>query len=306
MAYDSARGVTVLNGGDGIWEWDGTTWTQQMINGPSTSGGPMVYDSARGVMVMFGGPGVIWELGPACPAPSLDPPSDAAVLPGSAASFSVGVSGGIPTTMQWRHNGMAMMNGGRISGVDTADLTILGVQSSDQGAYDCVASNDCANITSNAASLSCAPLIVAQPSSVEVTPCQTAVFRVAAEGPPAPSYRWRRNGTNLNNNTRISGVTTPTLTISPAGSFLAGNYDVVLTNACGSSTSQAAQLVLRDPADYNGDGDVGTDADIEDFFACLAGSCCARCLSADFNNDGDLGTDADIEDFFRVLAGGDC
>jgi len=61
-------------------------------------------------------------------------------------------------------------------------------------------------------------------------------------------------------------------------------------------------------ADFNGDGDVGTDADIEAFFACLAGACCATCSpsGADFNNDGDFGTDADIEAFFRVLAGGIC
>ena len=61
-------------------------------------------------------------------------------------------------------------------------------------------------------------------------------------------------------------------------------------------------------ADFDGDGDVGTDADIEAFFACLAGNCCATCFSggADFNGDGDTGTDADIESFFRVLAGGEC
>jgi hypothetical protein len=61
-------------------------------------------------------------------------------------------------------------------------------------------------------------------------------------------------------------------------------------------------------ADFDGDGDVGTDADIEAFFACLAGNCCDTCfeLGADFNADGDVGTDADIEAFFRVLAGGNC
>jgi hypothetical protein len=58
--------------------------------------------------------------------------------------------------------------------------------------------------------------------------------------------------------------------------------------------------------DFNGDGDVGTDADIEAFFACLAGRCCGRCGSSDFNNDGDTGTDADIEAFFRVLGGQAC
>ena len=59
-------------------------------------------------------------------------------------------------------------------------------------------------------------------------------------------------------------------------------------------------------ADFNGDNDIGTDADIEAFFACLAGNCCLTCGSADFNSDGDLGTDQDIEAFFRVLSGGAC
>jgi hypothetical protein len=60
-------------------------------------------------------------------------------------------------------------------------------------------------------------------------------------------------------------------------------------------------------SDFNGDGDVGTDADIEAFFSCLSGNCCATCPpNADFNCDGDVGTDTDIESFFRVLAGGAC
>jgi glucose/arabinose dehydrogenase len=61
-------------------------------------------------------------------------------------------------------------------------------------------------------------------------------------------------------------------------------------------------------ADFNCDGDIGTDADIEAFFACLGGTCpLPPCFnSADFNGDGDIGTDADIEAFFRVLGGGTC
>ena len=59
-------------------------------------------------------------------------------------------------------------------------------------------------------------------------------------------------------------------------------------------------------ADFNNDGDFGTDLDIEAFFACLGGNCCALCGSADFDGDGDTGTDLDIESFFRVLGGGAC
>ncbi|HYE61829.1 MAG TPA: hypothetical protein VD997_07510 [Phycisphaerales bacterium] len=62
------------------------------------------------------------------------------------------------------------------------------------------------------------------------------------------------------------------------------------------------------PQDYNGDGDSGTDQDIEAFFACLGGNCCDACFcqGSDFNGDGDFGTDQDIEAFFRVLGGNAC
>jgi hypothetical protein len=61
-------------------------------------------------------------------------------------------------------------------------------------------------------------------------------------------------------------------------------------------------------ADFDCDGDTGTDFDIQAFFACLGGNCpaepCAN--SADFDGDGDTGTDFDIQAFFRVLGGGPC
>ena len=80
-----------------------------------------------------------------------------------------------------------------------------------------------------------------------------------------------------------------------AGSRGAGVVTILSHSSCGS-------------ADFNCDGDIGTDADIEAFFACLAGNCPAPpCTSnADFNSDGDVCTDADNEAFFRVLAGGGC
>jgi cysteine-rich repeat protein len=64
LAYDSARGVVVLFGGEGTssllndtWEYDGTSWTPvAAMNSPSVRGlMAMAYDSGRGVVVMFGG-----------------------------------------------------------------------------------------------------------------------------------------------------------------------------------------------------------------------------------------------------------
>jgi hypothetical protein len=67
MAYDSARGATVLFAGlyvptsgaelDDTWEWDGTDWTDRTpVTHPSArSGHGLAYDGARGVTVLFGG-----------------------------------------------------------------------------------------------------------------------------------------------------------------------------------------------------------------------------------------------------------
>jgi hypothetical protein len=71
-------------------------------------------------------------------------------------------------------------------------------------------------------------------------------------------------------------------------------------------TSGLFDVTLPCAADFDGDGDPGTDADIEAFFACIAGNCCDTCASPDFDADGDVATDRDIEAFFRVLAGGGC
>jgi hypothetical protein len=64
MAYDAARGRTVLFGGigadgqhrDDTWEWDGTRWTEIKVAGPAARARHrMVFDAGRGVSLLFGG-----------------------------------------------------------------------------------------------------------------------------------------------------------------------------------------------------------------------------------------------------------
>src|SRR5205085_12529 len=66
MAYDAARGETLLFGGsyyDGSWHWpgetwawNGSTWMQRSSSGPSPrESHAMAYDAAQGVTVLFGG-----------------------------------------------------------------------------------------------------------------------------------------------------------------------------------------------------------------------------------------------------------
>ena len=122
------------------------------------------------------------------------------------------------------------------------------------------------------------------------------------------TYVWRRNGQIIRQLTSAgradaipAGVLAPGSTITCTVTPNDGHVDGPIATISGSISACGS-------ADFNCDGDIGTDADIEAFFACLAGHCpqppCNS--SADFNGDGDTGTDADIESFFRVLAGSPC
>jgi hypothetical protein len=69
LVYDAGRKRTVLFGGmgarrgeasaplfDDTWEFDGTTWTQARVSGPSPRLSPgITYDSKRGLVLLFGG-----------------------------------------------------------------------------------------------------------------------------------------------------------------------------------------------------------------------------------------------------------
>jgi len=89
-----------------------------------------------------------------------------------------------------------------------------------------------------------APSVSSQPSNQTVCAGVSANFSVTANG-TSPSYQWRRNTINLSNGGNISGATSATLTINPAGSSDAGSYDVVITAACGIATSDAATLTIN-------------------------------------------------------------
>ena len=150
-----------------------------------------------------------------------------------------------------------------------------------------------------------APAQTAAPQSEQVQYGSSITLTVAASGTGPIRHQWRHNGVPMFN------ALTSQLVLTIGSESDLGLYDCTMTNACGSITSSAASITLGPvggncSADFDGDGDSGTDQDIEAFFACLGGDCCPTCGTSDFNQDGDSGTDQDIESFFRVLGGGAC
>jgi hypothetical protein len=121
MAYDSARAVTVLFGGENItgipgtptfygdtWEWDGAAWTPHWISGLSPRElHAMAYDSLHSMVVLFGGSdiynvfnGETWQFGD--PGLAAQPTSARACV-GASVAFSVTAAGTGPFAYRWRY-----------------------------------------------------------------------------------------------------------------------------------------------------------------------------------------------------------
>jgi len=124
-----------------------------------------------------------------------------------------------------------------------------------------------------------APVITAQPQSASVTAGATVQFFVTATGQPAPTYQWMQNGA------AISGATSSTLTLSSVQVLNSGQYTVVVTNASGSVTSNAATLTVTSPnpgGGVNGGGG-GGGAPGWFFYAALAALGLARWIRSHRN-----------------------
>lgn len=80
-------------------------------------------------------------------------PRSQAFYAGRTAKFNVVASGDQPLTYRWRKGGSNLTDGGRISGANTATLTVASLLESDAGNYDVVVQNLAGTATSATASL---------------------------------------------------------------------------------------------------------------------------------------------------------
>src|SRR6202008_1694639 len=137
-------------------------------------------------------------------------PASQTACEGTPVSFSVSATG-TGLTYQWNNGSVNLINGGNISGANTATLTINPANISDTSSfYNVVIPGTCApNDTSVNVSLliNTAPNITAQP--VNQTACEgTPVsFSVTATG-GSFAYQWMNGTANLINGGNISGATT--------------------------------------------------------------------------------------------------
>jgi len=93
-----------------------------------------------------------------------------------------------------------------------------------------------------------APAVTTSPSSLTITPGQTASFSAAATGTPPPTIQWQVSTDGGVTFSNITGATSTTLTFTASLSQNGNLFQAVFTNSVGSATSSAAQLTVLNPA----------------------------------------------------------
>ncbi len=170
-------------------------------------------------------------------------PSSTSALIGTNPTFTVVATGNI-TGYQWYKGATLLNDPAFYSGFNTPNLTVLDAQAADEGSYSCVVSGTCIDRTSSTATLTVIPAsgIVTQPVT-PVAVCETSNFSiniVATAG--AHTYQWRRDGTPLSDDVRISGSGTSVLSVTGVDAGDAGAYTCLLD---GSEISAASVVSVK-------------------------------------------------------------
>jgi hypothetical protein len=151
-------------------------------------------------------------------------------------TFSVGLTGTLPFSYQWRFNGT------NLPGATNATLTIPTVVPASAGGYSVLVGDALGIAVSASATLtvdtSSTPFIVTPPLSQTVQQGTAVLFNAGAVGASPLSYQWRKNGTNL------AGQNLSFLALGSTTTNDNGNYTVVVTNVFGAVTSAPALLTV--------------------------------------------------------------
>ncbi len=163
-------------------------------------------------------------------------PQNLSVNVGQSASFSVVAQGSAVLAYQWLRGGVAL------PGATSSSYTLPAASASDDTADFAVrVSNAVGTTTSNGVRLTVIspPSITSQPGAITVNESQPAQFSVVATGTAPLSYQWRRNGVAIVG-AQSASYATPATTLADSGS----SFSVLVSNAAGSATSQAATLAV--------------------------------------------------------------
>lgn len=175
-------------------------------------------------------------------------PTDKSICGSGSVSFGITATGNGALSYQWQassDNGVNYFNinnDGNYTNTTTNSLNIANVSSFNNFRYRCVVTDACGptQATSNSALLTfiTSPAITSHPAPLTVCEGLMASFSVSATG-SSLNYQWQRNGSN------IPGANSASYSIPNAVPANSGNYTVIVSNACLSTTSNIAALTVN-------------------------------------------------------------
>lgn len=185
--------------------------------------------------------------------PSIDSaPTSTTVAVGTAARFTVAVSGVPAPTLQWESSS----DGATWSALGATDLSYATAPTTlgDSGwRFRVVASSSAGSVTSAAATLTVTqatvpPFFTRAPQSLRVAYGQDATFTATATGVPPPTIRWQTSVDAGSTWSFIGGPSSTTYTVYAASAAYDGNrYRAVADSTSGTEFSAAAELSVDLP-----------------------------------------------------------
>ena len=163
-------------------------------------------------------------------------PANAAVCETQTATFTMAATG-LENNYDW------YLNEVKLTVPSSNSLVIENVNSSNAGNYHCIVYNTCGEPQRTETvilTVNSKPSITVQPLNKSVTVGDMVEFNVTALNGTL-SYQWRKDGVN------IIGAIAAKYTIAQSAKTDAGDYDCVVKNSCGETTTAKAKLIVDDP-----------------------------------------------------------
>lgn len=171
-------------------------------------------------------------------------PQPQQVVAGDSATFNVTATGTESPAYQWFKDGIALADGGNVSGAATATLQIANVQGVDEANYAVQVSAGTTTVMSQGVSLR----IVSgyQFDSItdggEFPVGRRMVLTASGAGAGTLSYQWKKGPAD------IGGAISPMLVLPAPTLADSGSYTLEVTNSFGTAVSSAVNLTFVDPA----------------------------------------------------------
>ena len=173
-------------------------------------------------------------------------PASVSVKAGGTATFTVEATGAASWQWQYRTSSSGSWASATAEGNKTATLKVPATAARNGYQYRCKVTNAAGSSWSSAATLTVLkkPVITEDPKSVTQAVSTTATFTVEATGEASYQWQYRASDTGTWSNSPATGSKTATLKVPVTAGRNGYQYRCKVTNAAGSSWSNAATLTV--------------------------------------------------------------